>query len=236
MDDRSIAIMQPYFFPYIGYFQLIQAVDVFVFYDDVNYINRGWINRNNILVNHQAQLISIPCKQASQNKLINEVELGADDKTCRKLLSTIQMAYKKAPFFPKVFPIFEKTLSNKDFNIAQLASRSVKEVATYLGLSVIFKNSSEHFLNRELKKADRLIDICHQESILNYVNPPGGRELYTQAYFSEKKINLRFLIPKAVTYPQYGKPFVPWLSILDVLMFNDKEIINNELLNAYDLE
>lgn len=236
MDERRIAIMQPYFFPYIGYFQLIQAVDIFVFYDDVNYMNRGWINRNNILINHQAQLISIPCKQASQNKLINEVELGLDDKSCQKLLSTVQMAYKKAPFFREVFPIFEKTLSNKGLNIAQLASSSVKEVAAYLGLPVIFKNSSEHFFNRELKKADRLIDICHQESIFNYVNPPGGREIYTKGYFFEKKINLQFLIPKAVTYTQYSKSFVPWLSILDVLMFNNKEFINNELLKAYDLE
>lgn len=236
MDDHQIAIMQPYFFPYLGYFQLIHASDLFVFYDDVNFINRGWINRNRILVNGKPHLISIPCKKASQNKLILEVELAIDHKWRKKFLRTFQLAYIKAPNFKEVFPIIEGTLLDESANIAQLTVKSITEVVQYLGISTVFKNSSEHYQNSALKKADRLIDICHQEHITNYLNPQGGVDIYTKEYFSAKGINLQFLVPKIISYPQFGKTFVPSLSIIDVLMFNSREKIINELLNTYKLE
>lgn len=236
MDNRRIAIMQPYFFPYVGYFQLIQASDVFIFYDDVNFITRGWINRNRILLNGKPHLISIPCRKASQNKLINEVGLAIDEKSRQKLLRSFQLAYKKSPYFTEVFPIIERTLANGELNIAELAAKSVKEVVHYLGLSVMFKTSSEHYQNGCLKKADRLIDICRQEKITNYINPKGGKEIYSKEYFQANQVNLQFLAPQAIPYPQVGETFVPWLSILDVMMFNSREKIINELLNAYELE
>lgn len=236
MDDRCIAIMQPYFFPYIGYFQLIHASDIFIFYDDVNFINRGWINRNRILLNGEPHLISIPCKKASQNKLIKDIQVAFDEKNRQKLLRTFQLAYRKAPYYLEVFPIIEKTLSAGEINIAELAANSIKEVVHYLGLSVTFKASSKNYQNGELKKADRLIDICQREEINNYINPQGGKEIYSKAYFKEKRINLRFLTPQAIPYPQFGETFVPWLSILDVMMFNSREKITNELLNAFSLE
>jgi len=233
---HRIAIMQPYLFPYIGYFQLIYAADIFVFYDDVNYINRGWINRNNILLNGKAQLFTVSCIDASQNKLIKDIDVLID-KAIPKLLTTISNAYKKAPYFADVFPVIEKTfLADKEPSVSKLAINSVINVCEYLNLQRAFKVSSESYDNRELKKADRLIDICHIEGIHSYINPSGGRELYSKEYYSERGVALNFLIPEKIEYAQFGGPFVPWLSIIDVLMFNSKDKINNAMMPSYHLE
>lgn len=103
----KIAVMQPYLFPYIGYFQLLNAVDMFVVFDDVNFIKKGWINRNNILVNRQKYLFTVPLKDASQNKLIKEVQI-ADDGWQEKFLKTVAQSYKKAEFFDEAFALIEK--------------------------------------------------------------------------------------------------------------------------------
>lgn len=228
--------MQPYVFPYIGYFQLIYASDIFVFYDDVNYINRGWINRNKILLNGKEQLFTIPCVEASQNKLIKDINV-LNDKSIAKVLTTISVAYKKAPYFADVFPVIEKTLKfNEDISVAQLAINSVINVCEYLNLQRIFKVSSEAYDNRELKKADRLIDICHKEDIGVYINPSGGRAIYAKEYFLAKGVALDFLISEKKDYAQFNNTFVPWLSVIDVLMFNSKETINDVNMRSYHLE
>jgi hypothetical protein len=250
----TIAIMQPYVFPYIGYFQLVYAADVFVFYDDVNFINRGWINRNRILVNGKDNMITIPCKDASQNKLIKDVELADDPKAMQKLLATIRMAYAKAPYFKDVFPVIEKILLPvaeevpssvlpifgvpvlQHRTIAELAIVSVLNICDYLGIKRTFRISSEQYQNRELKKADRLIDICHLEGITHYVNASGGKEIYTKDYFAAQGVKLDFLNPEKYEYAQLGNAFVPWLSMIDVLMFNSKEDINNKILPGYHLD
>ena len=103
----KIAIMQPYFFPYLGYWQLMNIVDKFVIYDDVNYIKRGWINRNRILVEGKPFYIHVPVMKASQNKIINEMEVFVDSSLRKKELKTIELAYKKAPFFDSVYPLIK---------------------------------------------------------------------------------------------------------------------------------
>jgi len=254
--------MQPYVFPYIGYFQLIYATDIFVFYDDVNFITRGWINRNRILVNGTDQLFTIPCKEASQNKLIKDVDVNDDPKSIQKLLATIQMAYAKAPYFNEVYPVIENTLMaeneisvsydnatsafpsltypvqrlQRDTSISRLAINSIINICDYLGLNKVFKISSEQYDNRELKKADRLIDICHIEKTSHYINPSGGKEIYTKEYFKASGIDIDFLVPQRVEYAQFKNAFVPWLSIIDVLMFNSKREINDKILPAFNLE
>lgn len=228
--------MQPYIFPYIGYFQLIHATDVFVFYDDVNYINKGWINRNRILLNGKEHLFTLPCKEASQNKLIMDIEVLEDAKAINKLLATMQAAYRKAPNFNEVYPMAERVLNEgQGAKLSEVAAGSVKAVCEYIGLSRTFKTSSECYDNRELKKADRLIDICHREGIKEYVNPSGGQEIYTKEYYGEQGISLSFLVPGRRDYMQFDNSFVPWLSILDVLMFNSKEEIRNNILPQYQL-
>jgi WbqC-like protein family len=233
----SIVIMQPYVFPYIGYFQLIYAADVFVFYDDVNYINKGWINRNRILLNGKDHLFTIPCKEASQNKLIKDIEVLDDPKSMQKLLTTVKAAYAQAPYFGEVYKLIENILSvSPGTTIAELAIRSVKDICDYLGIKRVFRVSSEVYTNRELKKADRLIDICHIEGISHYINPSGGKEIYTKEYYRSKNVSLDFLIPERVEYVQFKNTFVPWLSVIDVLMFNSMEDINNKILPSYRLE
>lgn len=232
----TIAIMQPYVFPYIGYFQLVHAADVFVFYDDVNFINRGWINRNRILLNGKDHLFTIPCKEASQNKLIMEVELQNDEKANQKMLSTFKMAYGKAPQFKEVYEVIEDIVQAPGATISDMAVKSVMNICKYLGVERTFKLSSKEHDNRELKKAERLIDICHREGIKHYVNAAGGKEIYTKEYFSSKGVNLDFLASTKVEYKQFNNPFVPWLSIIDVLMFNTREDIVNKILPAYTLE
>jgi hypothetical protein len=231
----SIAVMQPYLFPYIGYFQLINEVNQFIFYDDVNFITRGWINRNKILINGEAKYFTVPCKGASQNKLINEIRHGLDDRKRGKLLRKIKFTYGKAPFFESVYTLIESVFNTDTTYIAELAIESVRKSCSYLNLECNFKLSSNHFDNTDLDAADRLIDICKQEKIESYINPIGGKELYNKKYFQENNINLQFLKPEVQKYDQFGDEFVPWLSIIDVMMFNSPGKIKNELLSLYKL-
>lgn len=228
-----LAIMQPYIFPYIGYYQLAGAVDKFVFLDDVNYINKGWINRNNILINGQANLFTIPLKDASQNKLINEVEVSKG-KWSEKLLRTIEMAYKKAPCFSDAFPVINEVLSSEERLIGNLAKKSVQSVSDYLQLPTTYVNSAGEYSNKELKGQSRIIDIVEKENGSDYINPIGGTDLYEKKTFQEKNIRLHFLQTKRIVYPQLKNEFVPFLSIIDVLMFNDKTAIKN-YLNEFEL-
>ena len=186
----NIAIMQPYVLPYIGYFQLVAAVDKFVFYNDVNFIKKGWIHRNRILLNGHDYLFTISCSEVSQNKRICDTKLAFDLKEKNRLLLTITQAYKKAPFFEAVFPILEKILLKEYAFIDEMAIKSVKEVSIYLNLNTSFEESKNRYGNEELKKADRLIDICLKEKITSYINPSGGQEIYTHDYFKERGVDL----------------------------------------------
>ncbi len=228
------AIMQPYFLPYIGYFQMIRAVDAFVFYDDVHFINRGWINRNRILVNNEARYITIPLIKASQNKRIDEIEVS-DDKEYQKVLKTIQLSYKKAPYFSQIYPLLEELLTSKHASIATLAMDSCRMVCNYLGVKTQFYVSSLDFASTQLKeRAERLQAICKQLNADHYINAMGGVELYSKSNFLENGITLNFIQPKPIVYRQFNDDFVPWLSMLDVLMFNDPDSINN-MLTQYEL-
>ena len=233
----KIAIMQPYLFPYIGYFQLVSAVDKFVFYDDVNFIKKGWINRNNVLVNAAPSSFTIPLKKVSQNKLINETEVNIDDKWVKQFNDTIRFNYKRAPFFDKTNEIINSTLELRKTNpfISDLAQKSVMLVAEYLGLETKFEISSQLYSQTKgMEKAERLKSICKINNSKEYINPSGGIELYTKEDFLSSDINLQFLYSENVPYKQLGETFVPWLSIIDIMMFNEVGEIK-ELLKRYKL-
>jgi hypothetical protein len=230
----KLAIMQPYIFPYIGYFQLIKAVDKFVIYDDVNFINRGWINRNRILVNGKDSLFTIPLKEASQNKLINEIEVNWDDAWKSKWLKTLEQSYKKAPYFQQVRPIIEQTLGQEKTIFSEIIVENLKLINAYLGITTEIISSSSIYQNTELKAQTRIVDICLQEKANHYINPIGGIELYQKEVFEEKGMQLNFIKSKPVQYPQLKNDFVPWLSIIDVLMFNSVEQIQT-FLDSYEL-
>ena len=187
--------MQPYLFPYLGYFQLISAVDKFVVYDDVTFIKQGWVNRNYILLNGAKYLFTFPVKSISSNVLISETIVSKTPFNWQyKLLQTINQAYKKAPFFEDVFPIVELIiLESTDKSIANIATESIEAVMKYLSIQTDVQVSSSIYENDHLKRVDRVIDICTKENAITYVNAIGGQELYKQEAFSKSAMNLCFL-------------------------------------------
>ena len=225
----TLAIMQPYFLPYIGYMQLMSAVDTFVLYDDVAFINRGWINRNKLLINGQEYLFTVPLKDASQNKRINEVMLADDPKWRGKLLKTIEQGYRKAPYYATVMPITEKIVNFATDSIADLVYNSLIELNQYLGLPTQLVASSSVYDNVQLKAQERILDICRQEGATRYINPIGGTELYDKPSFTQVGIELNFIKAKRVDYPQFKNEFIPWLSVLDALMFCDVATVRSML-------
>ncbi len=227
--QKRLAIMQPYIFPYIGYFQLINAVDRFVIYDDVNFINKGWINRNNILIGGRANLFTIPLKGASQNLLINEISIDNLDGFSKKLLKSIEQAYKKAPFYQSVFEVIEGVFNSKSENIAQLTTQSICSTCDYLQIKTEIIDSSKIYQNEHLKAQERILDICKQEQADHYINPIGGMELYDKELFAQNGILLNFIKAKHIEYPQFKNDFVPFLSIIDLMMFCSIEQIHGFL-------
>jgi hypothetical protein len=231
----KLAIMQPYFFPYIGYFQLIAAVDQFVIYDDVNFINRGWINRNNILINGKAGLISVPLNGASQNKRIKDIAPVLDQKWRITLLKTIEQNYIKAPFFDVVYPMLVKVIYADASTISEFNYTRIKSVCEYLGITTSLIPSSEIYANRELKGQYRIMDICKKENAQHYINPIGGMELYNREVFRKEGISLNFIKSELPPYKQFTDNFTPALSIIDVLMFCGSDEIKVQL-NRFRLE
>lgn len=229
-----IAIMQPYFLPYIGYLQLMNAVEKFVLYDDVNYINKGWINRNRILVSGKEYLFTIPLKEASQNKLINEIYLSDDPKWRGKLLKTFEQAYKKSPFYLTAFAVTEKIINLDAEKVSDWIASSFDILTDCLGIQTDIVSSSSIYQNTYLKGQERILDICQQEKADHYINPIGGTDLYDKSIFDKAGIQLNFLKSKPLIYSQFKNEFVPWLSIVDIMMFNDISTIQG-ILNEYEL-
>ncbi|WP_191832908.1 WbqC family protein [Pseudomonas fluorescens] len=226
----KLAIMQPYLFPYLGYFQLIRAVDAFVVYDDVNFIKGGWINRNYILSNGDRQLITLPLQGASQNKRINQIEIGAQ----HKILQIIRHNYSKAPYFKDIYPMLEDILRYESSNLAHFLDYQLRSICSYLGLSPQWHISSGLKKNSELRGQDKIIAICQELGATHYINMPGGTALYDLEAFASQDLRLSFIAPRVVSYKQLDKVFLPNLSIIDVMMFNDKERCAH-LLQEYDL-
>lgn len=230
----KIGIMQPYFFPYIGYWQLINAVDIYVIYDDVNFMKKGWINRNNILINGQPKLINLQMSKASQNKLINEIELLGNETYNAKLLKTIKASYKKAPYYEEVFPLIKNIIEQDEKNLAKFLTESMVEISKYLGIKTKFVMSSDIEKNNSLRGQDKIIETCKLLNADVYINSIGGRDLYLQKDFHSNGIKLKFLKANKIKYKQFNNEFIPNLSIVDVLMFNATNGINH-FLEEYEL-
>ena len=227
-----LGIMQPYFLPYIGYFQLIKAVDKYVIADDVNYIRQGWINKNFLLINAKPFMFHLNLIDASQNKWINKIYV-ADNQY--KLLKTIEFNYKKAPFFKDVFPMIEGILTYEDKNLARYVGNSIIKISKYLRLKTEFLYEGDvQECNRSLKFQERLISDCVLFGAKQYINAIGGMKLYDKDEFKKAGVELLFLKSNPIEYKQFYHPFVPNLSILDVLMFNSVEQ-TNVLLLQFDL-
>ena len=215
--------MQPHLFPYIGYFQLMRAVDKFVVLDDVTYIKGGWINRNRILANRKVLLFTVPIAAASSNKLIQDLEIAEHRNWRDKLLKTIVLAYKKAPCYETVYPLLEGIVRYPGRLLADYIVNSLTHLHRHLGLMAELVTTSLQYRNHNLKGQERFLDICHRENAREYINAPGGAALYSATDFSEAGITLRFLQPRTIRYRQFDDGFVAGLSIINVLMFNPLE-------------
>jgi hypothetical protein len=231
----KLAIMQPYLFPYLGYFQLIAAVDKFVIYDDVAFIKQGWVNRNQILLQGQPHLFSVPLQGASSNKTIRDTLVSFQEypRWKDKFLKTIALAYAKAPHYEATRALLSRVIEADPGSIGELARRGIREVCHTLGLPAQIEPSSTIYGNGHLHAQDRVLDICARERATLYINAPGGRELYAFETFAAHGIELRFLRSRLPAYSQFKHEFVPALSIIDGLMFNSPQQISM-LLNQCD--
>lgn len=231
----KVAVMQPYLFPYIGYWQLINAVDKFVILDDVNYIMRGFINRNKILLNGQPYQFTIPIKKASQNKLIMDTELNFLQEDKRKFLLTIHNAYRKAPYFEKVMPMIEEIIHNPENDLTKYIRYSIERITQYLDIKTEILVSSQIEKRSDLKAQDKIIEICKCLGADIYINPCGGRKLYNHCDFIKEGIELFFLDTKneCINYKQLQNEFIGNLSIIDALMFNDEKKMKKFLRAFY---
>jgi hypothetical protein len=216
-----LAIMQPYFLPYIGYFQLMTAVDKFLLLDDVNFINGGWINRNRIFVNGQPFWLTLPLSKASQNRLINEIEILGDQEWRRRTIRTVELAYKDARFAANILPLFQKLLSDASGSLSSVLFRQLRQIAQYIGIRTIIEPTSANHPKQGRSGQDRILEICAREGATSYINLPGGRSLYDSKSFAAAGIELHFLDTNLPALKLgYSGSQGPVLSILDLLMLN----------------
>lgn len=232
---RTIAMMQPYLFPYLGYFQLIAAADVFVLGDDLQYIRSGWVNRNRILQNGEAKLITFPLKRDHFDLPINQRQLSDTfEEEADRLINLICQSYRKAPYFAQVMPLLERLIRFPQQNLAMYTEHAIRELCAYLHIVTPILRGSDLKLKSCLDKQDRVINVAHTFVATTFINPVGGVELYDREHFARNGLLVRFFRMGDVVYRQFGQPFVPNLSIIDVLMFNCVEQVQ-AMLECYSL-
>lgn len=226
--------MQPYFMPYIGYFQLIAAVDAFIVYDNIKYTKKGWINRNRMLQNGADVMFSLPLKKDSDSLDVVQRELAADFNR-DKLLNQFRGAYRKAPYFEQTFPLVERIVRYEDANLFRFLHHSIVRACEHLDINTEIRISSEIPIDHDLAGQDKVLALCEAVGAATYVNAIGGMELYSKDVFRERGIELKFIKSNPFDYPQLGNEFVPWLSIIDVMMFNSRTAVRDYVANNYEL-
>ncbi len=228
--NQSLAIMQPYFLPYIGYFQLINAVDNFVIYDNIKYSTKYFVNKNSFLQNHKPCIFSIALKKDSDYLHINERYISQNFNK-EKLLDSIHFAYKKAPYHDDLMTLLESIIIYPKDNLFDFIYHSIMKICIYLGIDTNIFISSTLPINHDLKSQDKVIAICKAMHAKKYINSIGGAVLYSENDFINQNIELNFLqVNQTMKYKQFDNTFIPNLSIIDVIAFNNKNEITNLLL------
>ena len=230
----KVSIMQPYFFPYIGYFQLIAASDVFVLHDDVQYIKGGWVNRNRILLNGESRMITFPVQKDDYDLPINARRYVDGKKERKDIINLIKQGYFRAPNYLQAYPLLEELLMFEDRNVARFNENLIRRISAYMSMTCRIITSSGMEKDDRLSGEQRVLDMCKRLGATDYTNPIGGTELYHQETFQKSGITLHFLEAKNESYVQRNDIWVPFLSIIDVLMFNSVEGIH-QLLTKYQL-
>ncbi|WP_250658621.1 WbqC family protein [Alkalimarinus coralli] len=227
--------MQPYFLPYIGYWQLLNKVDKFIVYDNIQYTKKGWINRNRFLKNGKDALFTIPLKKDSDTLNISDRTIASTyDKD--KLTSQFRNTYLRAPYFEDAFPVIEEVIHYNAENLFDYILNSIKKICSYLKIddSKITASSSIP-IDHTLKSEEKVLALCHAMEAKEYYNPIGGVALYDKVHFSNQNIDLKFLKALPIEYKQHNNEFVPWLSIVDIMMFSNLSSIQ-EMLTHFTLE
>jgi hypothetical protein len=229
----KLGLMQPYFLPYLGYFQLIAAVDLFIFYDNIQYTRKGWINRNRFLLNGSDALFTVPLRKDSDYLDVNQRTLSADFDR-KKLLNKFSGAYARAPHFGEVYPILERVIQAESKNLFDFVHSSIVDVCAYLRIDTPIRSSSGLEMDHQLRGQDRVLATCRAVGATTYINAIGGTDLYSQEIFAQHGVNLRFIKSSLPAYRQFSQEFVPGLSIIDVMMFNDRDQCA-QMLEEYSL-
>lgn len=231
----KLGIMQPYLFPWIGYFQLIRAVDELVIYDDVQWIQQGWINRNRILVNGGPSFFTLPVARDSHQQHINTRRFAPEfERSKRKVLRQIEVAYRRAPQFESTFELLTECLACDDDRVAPFVTQALRACCRNLGIETPFRMASQLDDDKSLRGQERVLSLCRHMGATHYVNAIGGMELYDKQTYAAHGLQLSFLKTREITYRQWSPEFVPQLSIIDVMMFNDRDHIA-QMLTEYDL-
>ena len=229
-----LGIMQPYFLPYIGYFQLLESVDQFVVYDNIKYTKKGWINRNRMLLNGTDTIFSLPLRRGSDSLYVVERELAVEFQRS-KLLNQFKVAYGRAPQFQLTYPVLERIVQHEEANLFRYIHHSIVQLCEHLGINTEIRISSEIVIDHELKGQDKVLALCKAAGADTYINTIGGVELYAKGDFRLQGIDLQFIKARPVEYVQFGNAFVPWLSIVDVLMFNPLNTVRAFINENYEL-
>jgi hypothetical protein len=230
----KVGIMQPYFLPYIGYFQLISAVDRFVVYDNIKYTKKGWINRNRLLQNHSDAVFSLPVKKDSDSLDVRERRL-AEDFNRQKLVNQFVGAYRGAPYFDSGIELVRNIVLNPEVDLFGYLHSSIVAVCRHLSIETRIDISSHVPADHGARGEDRVLSICKSLGATVYINTMGGTELYSRPHFADQGIELKFIRSRPFAYQQRGSHFVPWLSIVDVIMFNPVDKIRDSLLTNFEL-
>jgi hypothetical protein len=230
----KLGIMQPYFLPYIGYFQLLASVDQFIVYDNIKYTKKGWINRNRMLLNGTDAMFSLPLKKGSDALDVDDRELAVDFGRT-KLLNQFKGAYSRAPQFELTYPVLERIVRHEDDNLFHYIHHSIVRLCEHLGIETEIRISSEIDIDHDLKGQDKVLALCKAAGADTYINTIGGVELYAKDDFRNQGIDLQFIKARPFEYEQFGAAFVPWLSILDVLMFNPLDAVRACINENYEL-
>ena len=233
--EKKVAIMQPYFLPYIGYFHLINSVDEFVIYDNIQYTKKGWINRNRILVNGGDKIITLPIKKDSDYLDVSDRYLADSwEQDRKKLLNIIKQNYQKAPHFSDIYSIIQDCIMVPEINLFKFILNSLNKLNLYLDINTKITASSTLNIDHTLKSQSKVIAICKNLNASTYINAIGGQDLYNVQDFKNEGLDLKFVKSPPLNYKQYKNEFVPWLSVLDVVMFNKRQDII-DYTNKYTL-
>ena len=233
----KLGIMQPYFFPHMGYYSLIHHVDRWIFFDTVQYIRRGWINRNRILKPQEGwQYIQVPVRKHAREMPIKDVRVSDANDWRGRAFRQLEHYQKIAPYYEDVTEFLRDALENDLSSLAELNAHLIAKTFAYLALPFEYEmfSAMDLRLGEVAAPGDWALEISRELEASEYINPPGGREIFDKERFAAASIQLQFLTANPAEYSQRRREFIPGLSILDVMMFNSRDEIHG-MLNDFEL-